>query len=191
VPGHRREGRGVCDLAITDTPLWYSGAFSALVLALLLSLVAGAQTLSSAPGIRHVATQPSVGSTYELDFGPDYLWHAVVTVARPGEAFALRLTDADQDWNNTIVGFDFSALGAGTLVRFHCRGWPEPNEHYRISRHCWALYLRILRRHLETGEVVPSIDASMSDTAEREFTLRAVLTGVALDGRRCGDGRRW
>lgn len=87
--------------------------------------------------------------------GPDYLWHAVVTVARPGEAFELRLTDADQDWNNTIVGFDFSALGAGTLVRFHHRGWPEPNEHYRISCHCWALYLRILRRHLEAGEVVP------------------------------------
>lgn len=99
--------------------------------------------------------QPSVGSVYELDFGPNYLWHAVVTVARPGAAFELRLTDADQDWRNTIVGFDLSVSGTGTLVRFHHRGWPEPNEHYRTSCHCWALYLRILRRHLEAGEVVP------------------------------------
>lgn len=98
---------------------------------------------------------PSVGSTYELDFGPSYLWHAVVTVARPGASFELRLTDADPDWNNTVVGFDFSASGGGTRVRFHHRGWAEPNEHYRTSCHCWALYLRVLRRHLEVGEVVP------------------------------------
>jgi hypothetical protein len=25
----------------------------------------------------------------------------------------------------------------------------------RISCHCWALYLRLLRRHLEFGESVP------------------------------------
>ena len=99
--------------------------------------------------------QPSVGSAYELDFGPNYLWHAVVTVALPGAAFELRLTDADRDWNNTFVGFDFSGSETSTLVRFHHRGWPEPNAHFRTSCHCWALYLRILRRHLETGEVVP------------------------------------
>lgn len=98
---------------------------------------------------------PSVGSEYELDFGPSYLWRAVVTIARPGAAFALRLTDADPDWYDTVVGFDLSASGDGTRVRFHHRGWPDPNEHYRTSCHCWALYLRILRRHLEAGEVVP------------------------------------
>ena len=99
--------------------------------------------------------QPLLGSVYELDFGPNYLWHAVVTDVQPGAAFELRLTDADDDWINTIVRFDFSASGAGTSVRFHHRGWPEPNGHYRTSCHCWALYLRILRRHLEFGEVVP------------------------------------
>jgi hypothetical protein len=35
------------------------------------------------------------------------------------------------------------------------RGWPDANDHYRTSCHCWAMYLRILRRHLEHGESVP------------------------------------
>ena len=28
--------------------------------------------------------KPEAGAEYELDFGPDYLWRAVVTVCRPG-----------------------------------------------------------------------------------------------------------
>ena len=99
--------------------------------------------------------QPSVGTVYKLDFGPKYLWRAVVTIARPGAAFELRLTDADRDWKNTVVGFDLSASGTGTQVRFYHWDWPEANEHYRTACHCWALYLRILRRHLESGEIVP------------------------------------
>lgn len=99
--------------------------------------------------------EPSVGSAYELDFGPGHLWHAVVTIVRPGAAFELRLTDADPDWSNTTVGFDLSAAGGGTQVRFHHSGWSEPSDHYRTSCHCWALYLRILRRYLEHGEIVP------------------------------------
>lgn len=98
---------------------------------------------------------PTVGSTYELDFGPNYLWRAIVTASRPAEAFELQLTHADRDWTNTIVGFDLSPLASGTEVRFYHRGWPEPNGHFRSSCHCWALYLRVLRRYLEYGETVP------------------------------------
>ena len=99
--------------------------------------------------------KPEAGAEYELDFGPGYLWRAVVTTCRPGEAFELRLTDADADWTNTVVGFELSPSGSGTQVRFSHRGWPKENDHYRTSCHCWALYLRILRRHLEHGETVP------------------------------------
>jgi len=99
--------------------------------------------------------QPTVGAAYELDFGPQYLWRAVVTRSRPGEAFELRMTHADPDWMDTVVGFDLSPSGSGTQTRFYHRGWPEVNEHYRTSCHCWALYLRVLRRHLEFGETVP------------------------------------
>jgi hypothetical protein len=38
---------------------------------------------------------------------------------------------------------------------FAHRGWPEANDHYRTSSFCWAMYLRLMKRHLETGEQVP------------------------------------
>jgi uncharacterized protein YndB with AHSA1/START domain len=98
--------------------------------------------------------QPELGSIYELDFGPGYLWHAVVTRFEPGTAFELRLTQADADWTGTRVGFELSPATSGTHVRFYHRDWPQSNDHHRASSHCWALYLRVLRRHLESGETV-------------------------------------
>ena len=103
----------------------------------------------------HSSGQPSVGANYELDFGPEYRWSAVVTKSEPGVAFELRMTTSDSDWQGTLVGFELTPSGAGTQMRFYHRGWPEENAHYRISCHCWALYLRILRRHIEYGESVP------------------------------------
>ena len=97
----------------------------------------------------------ATGATYELDFGPGYFWKAEVIRADPAAAFELRLTSADADWIGTTVGFELEATGDGTMVRFHHRGWSAENAHYRISNHCWAAYLRILRRHLEHGESVP------------------------------------
>ena len=101
---------------------------------------------------------PLAGAPYELDFGPGYRWRAVVTKAVPAVAFELEMTDADADWNGTRVGFELEPSDYGTKVRFHHSGWPEANAHYRISCHCWALYLRILRRHLEHGESVAYAD---------------------------------
>jgi len=103
----------------------------------------------------HSSGNADVGSTYELDFGPDYRWGAVVTKSEPGSAFELRMTTSDADWAGTRVGFELEPSDIGTVVRFYHRGWPEENAHYRISCHCWALYLRILRRHIEHGESVP------------------------------------
>lgn len=101
---------------------------------------------------------PVVGTPYTLDFGPDHVWSATVTRADPGRAFELRLTHADGDWLDTVVCFELEPTTAGTAVRFAHRGWPHANAHYRTSCHCWALYLRVLRRHLEHGEVVPYDD---------------------------------
>ena len=86
---------------------------------------------------------------------PQYQWRAVVEQSARGAVFAMRMTVADRDWTGTVVAFELSPAGAGTQVRFSHRGWPEANAHYRTSTHCWALYLRILRRHLEHGETVP------------------------------------
>ena len=106
----------------------------------------------------HSSGTPVVGAEYRLDFGPGYDWRAVVTRAEPGSAFELRMTDSDADWNGTRVGFELEPSDYGTQVRFYHRGWPEANAHHRTSCHCWALYLRVLRRHLEHGESVPYAD---------------------------------
>jgi uncharacterized protein YndB with AHSA1/START domain len=101
------------------------------------------------------AGHPEVGSEYQLLFEPNYDWRAVVTVAVPHEAFELRMTRSDADWDGTRVGVRLEARGGVTWVGFYHAGWQEANEHYRISSCCWAMYLRILRRWLEHGERVP------------------------------------
>ncbi|MSR05877.1 MAG: SRPBCC domain-containing protein [Gemmatimonadetes bacterium] len=101
------------------------------------------------------AGQPLIGSEYELWFGPEYDWRAKVTRSVPGVEFELEFTRADPDWTGTRVGFHLEASGDSTTVRFHHTGWPQLNEHYRVSCHCWAMYLRILRRYIEHGEMVP------------------------------------
>ena len=99
--------------------------------------------------------QPVEGAEYELGFGPGYDWRARVTRLMPATEFELELTRADPDWLGTRVGFHLGGREGVTDVRFYHTGWPTPNEHWRISCYCWAMYLRILRRHLEHGESVP------------------------------------
>lgn len=101
---------------------------------------------------------PREGAEYSLMFGPGYDWTAVVTRYAPDSAFELKLTKADRDWLGTRVGCELQADGDVTRVRFYHTGWPEENQHWRISCHCWAMYLRIMRRYLEHGETVPYED---------------------------------
>ena len=116
--------------------------------------------VSTPPGLdawwtRRSQGRPEPGIEYELDFGPGYVWRAVVTRSDAPHRFELRMTDSDPDWSGTLVAFDLTPTARGTLVRFSHRGWPDANEHFRVSSHCWAMYLRILRRYLEAGESVP------------------------------------
>ena len=69
--------------------------------------------------------------------------------------FELIITDAHVDWIDTKVGFLLNNKNNVTEVHFYHKGWPQNNEHYRISCYCWAMYLRILKRYLEYGEQVP------------------------------------
>ncbi len=33
-------------------------------------------------------------------------------------------------------------------------GWHGSNEHYKTSTYCWAMYLRLMKRFVEHGDVV-------------------------------------
>ena len=98
---------------------------------------------------------PVIGAEFQLWFGPEYDWRAVVSRCVPGSEFELELVVASEDWRGTRVGFVLDGQEGVTQLRFHHVGWPDANEHYRVSCHCWALYLRVLRRNLEYGEMVP------------------------------------
>src|SRR5262245_30224098 len=101
------------------------------------------------------AGSPSEGVDYKLGFGAEEELIAVVTQCVPDALFEFRLTKADSDWQTSRVGFELAEQGGGTTVKFHHVDWPEANEHYRISCFCWAMYLRLLKRYVETGETVP------------------------------------
>lgn len=98
------------------------------------------------------------GAEYELSFGPGYDWRAVVSSCIPDVEFELAMIGSQEDWRGTRVGVRLEDDNGVTQVRFHHLGWPEANEHYRVSCYCWAMYLRLLKRYLEHGEVVPYED---------------------------------
>lgn len=101
---------------------------------------------------------PEIGQRYQLNFTTDYQWAGVVVACDPPRSFAIELTDASADWVGTVVEFGLRPDGSSTILDFTHRGWPETSDHFRISAHCWACYLRILRRGLTHGEVVPYED---------------------------------
>ena len=100
----------------------------------------------------------SIGSEFQLQFGPEYEWRAVVTKYVPNSEFEIEMTVSDDDWNGTRIGFHLTETNDVTLVRFHHMNWPEANEHYRRSSFCWAMYLVRLKRYVENSDVVPYSD---------------------------------
>jgi uncharacterized protein YndB with AHSA1/START domain len=101
------------------------------------------------------AVNPVKSGIYSLDFGPGYHWKAEVTEYKKDKLFELKMTEADADWLGTKIGFGLVIHQSITEVSFYHTGWPQKNEHYKISNYCWAMYLRILKRYLEYGELVP------------------------------------
>ncbi len=80
----------------------------------------------------------------------------ILTSCEPSRTFELQLVTAMPDWEGTRIRFELEATGpALTQLRFAHSGWPSATAHYRVSSYCWAMYLRLLRRHVETGEIVP------------------------------------
>jgi uncharacterized protein YndB with AHSA1/START domain len=100
--------------------------------------------------------KPEAGSTWSLFFGPENDWKSVVTKNEPKREFEFLMTDADEEWLGTRIGFILDQHGpAKTELTFYHTGWPGQSENYKVSNFCWAMYLRILKKYLETGEQVP------------------------------------
>lgn len=93
------------------------------------------------------------GEVYQLGFGPGFNWRATVSKFSFTD-FELTFTDALDDWIGTRVGFVLEQNNGSTQIEFYHAGWREQSEHFKISSYCWAMYLRLLRRYVELGEVV-------------------------------------
>lgn len=98
---------------------------------------------------------PIVGTTYHLDFGEGYQWEAIVTKSKLNKLFELQMSKADKEWTNTKIGFSLFSKNDVTEVKFYHKGWHNKSENFKFSSYCWAMYLRILKRHIEHGEKVP------------------------------------
>jgi uncharacterized protein YndB with AHSA1/START domain len=98
--------------------------------------------------------RPALGEGYTLKFGPSYDWRAKVTKCVADSEFEFWMFHTHKDWEGTRVGFLLRG-DKTTNVSFYHTGWSMPNDHWRVSCFCWAMYLRILRRFLEHGEMVP------------------------------------
>jgi uncharacterized protein YndB with AHSA1/START domain len=98
--------------------------------------------------------EPKPGGMYKLDFGPGWLWSGKLACFEIDKVFELEMISADEDWKGTRVGFNLEWNGKMTMVKFHHTGWPNRNTHFESSSFCWAMYLRIMKRYVEFGELV-------------------------------------
>ena len=98
---------------------------------------------------------PEEGELYNLDFGPDYQWTARVVKVDNPNILEWKMEKSDDDWKDTIVGFEIIGNGTHSHVKFYHKSWAESNDHFRRSNYCWASYLRLLKRYIEHGEFVP------------------------------------
>jgi uncharacterized protein YndB with AHSA1/START domain len=92
---------------------------------------------------KEASGEPKLNAEFRLYFGPGYDWRARVAHCVPGSEFELQMTDAHVDWAKSHVGCRLTPERKGkTRVLFYRDGWPEANEHRRVSCDCWAIYLR-------------------------------------------------
>lgn len=98
---------------------------------------------------------PQVSTEYNFNFTDEYNWYGKVITAKPNEAFHIKMTKSDEDWNHTSFGFDLEAKEDHVHLKFWHSGWPNCNAHFRHSSYCWAILLHGLKSYVERGIVVP------------------------------------
>ncbi|KIC61391.1 SRPBCC family protein [Chryseobacterium taiwanense] len=99
--------------------------------------------------------KPELGSEYVFEFSEEYKWKGKVTKLNPPFEIEYLMTEADQDWTGTRVGFILKETQNGTKLSFYHNDWKLTNEHFKQTSFCWAMYLRILRKFVEEGFHIP------------------------------------
>ena len=98
---------------------------------------------------------PEKDAEYNFYFDDAYDWYGKVIKIEENQAFHIKMTDSDADWDPTSFGFDLEEIEQGVQVRFWHVGWPECNAHFKRSSYCWAMLLNGLKNYTEKGTVIP------------------------------------
>jgi len=104
--------------------------------------------------------KPELGARYNFFFEAAYDWYGEVSKCNPGQAFHIKMTQSDADWDPTTFGFDLEKVKEGTLLRFFHKDWPATNHHFRHSAFCWAILLKGLKEYVEEAKVIPFAERS-------------------------------
>ena len=99
--------------------------------------------------------KPELGTQYNFYFAPEYDWYGKVIKCETNQAFHIKMTKSDQDWNSTSFGFDLQKVNGGIQLNFWHIGWPACNHPFRRSSYCWAILLNGLKNYVENGIIVP------------------------------------
>lgn len=99
--------------------------------------------------------KPQVGEMYNLFFGNEYDWYGRVIECKDDTLFKIKMTQSDDDWNDTIFGFKLSEHNSNTRLSFSHVGWKNCNREFRNTSFCWAILLKGLKNYLENNTVVP------------------------------------
>lgn len=105
--------------------------------------------------------EPHLDGKYVFYFAEHSIqWEAQLSKYSPGKMIEWTFTKADEDWTGTKVLFELKDSGDLFHIHFSHTGWKAANEHMYITNYCWALYLRLLKRYVERGEIVPYSERS-------------------------------
>jgi uncharacterized protein YndB with AHSA1/START domain len=102
--------------------------------------------------------RPEKGAEYNFYFGSEFDWLGKVSKCETNQAFHIKMTKSDADWNPTSFGFDLEEATGGVQLKFWHIGWPSCNHHFRRSSYCWAILLNGLKNYIEKGIIVPFED---------------------------------
>ncbi|WP_335966570.1 SRPBCC domain-containing protein [Galbibacter sp. PAP.153] len=98
---------------------------------------------------------PKMGEVYNFYFSEEYNWFGEVTACIPAKSLEITITQADLDWNGTVLDYKLAEEKGKVLLSFMHRMWKTDNKHFRISSFCWAMLLNGLKNYLEKGVIVP------------------------------------
>lgn len=97
---------------------------------------------------------PKIGSSYSFYFSDQFDWLAEIKDVKKNKHISWTMTKSDKDWDGTSIGFDLTEDDSQVHVQFTHTDWRDINTHFRRTNYCWAMYLRLLKRYVEKGEVI-------------------------------------